>query len=73
MAAWHFAHSGGYGFSSLPIYHINGQVISTITPFVSGGSVVAPHGFSVSSWWKLAIQYQCTWINMAPYHHCLFD
>jgi len=33
---------------------------------VSGGSVVAPHAFSVSSWWNLAIQYQCTWINMVP-------
>jgi long-chain acyl-CoA synthetase len=66
MAAWHFLTQADTVLSSLPIYHINGQVISTITPFVSGGSVVAPHAFSVSSWWKLAIQYQCTWINMVP-------
>ena len=66
MAAWHSLTQADTVLSSLPIYHINGQVISTITPFVSGGSVVAPHGFSVSSWWKLAIQYQCTWINMVP-------
>jgi acyl-CoA synthetase (AMP-forming)/AMP-acid ligase II len=66
MAAWHSLTQADTVLSSLPIYHINGQVISTITPFVSGGSVVAPHAFSVSSWWKLAIQYQCTWINMVP-------
>ncbi len=66
MAAWHSLTQADTVLSSLPIYHINGQVISTITPFVSGGSVVAPHAFSVSSWWNLAIQYQCTWINMVP-------
>ena len=66
MASWHSLSEVDTVLSSLPIYHINGQVISTITPFVSGGSVVAPHAFSVSSWWKLAIQYQCTWINMVP-------
>lgn len=66
MAAWHSLTQADIVLSSLPIYHINGQVISTITPFVSGGSVVAPHAFSVSSWWKLAIQHQCTWINMVP-------
>ena len=66
MASWHSLTQVDTVLSSLPIYHINGQVISTITPFVSGGSVVAPHAFSVSSWWNLAIQYQCTWINMVP-------
>ena len=66
MAAWHSLTQLDIVLSSLPIYHINGQVISTITPFVSGGSVVAPHAFSVSSWWSLAIQYRCTWINMVP-------
>lgn len=66
MASWHSLTQADTVLSSLPIYHINGQVISTITPFVSGGSVVAPHAFSVSGWWKLAIQYQCTWINMVP-------
>lgn len=66
MAAWHSLTQNDVVLSSLPIYHINGQVISTITPFVSGGSVVAPHAFSVSNWWNLAIQYRCTWINMVP-------
>ncbi|CAM3706594.1 class I adenylate-forming enzyme family protein [Polynucleobacter antarcticus] len=66
MAAWHSLTQADTVLSSLPIYHINGQSISTITPFVSGGSVVAPHAFSVSAWWDLAIEYQCTWINMVP-------
>ncbi|CAM3615521.1 AMP-binding protein [Polynucleobacter brandtiae] len=66
MAAWHSLTQADTVLSSLPIYHINGQVISTITPFVSGGAVVAPHSFSASNWWNLAIEYRCTWINMVP-------
>ena len=33
--------------SSLPLYHINGQCVATVSPLVSGGSVVMPHRFSV--------------------------
>jgi long-chain acyl-CoA synthetase len=66
MIDWHSLTTADIVLSSLPIYHINGQVIFTITPFVSGGSIVAPHSFSASSWWNLAIRYQCTWINMVP-------
>src|SRR5207244_12902700 len=39
--------------SSLPLYHINGQCIATVSPVVSGGSIVMPHRFSVSQWWPL--------------------
>ncbi|MDP3620319.1 MAG: AMP-binding protein [Polynucleobacter sp.] len=66
ISEWHQLSPEDIVLSSLPIYHINGQVISTITPFFSGGSIVAPHHFSVSTWWKTAIQYKCTWINMVP-------
>jgi long-chain acyl-CoA synthetase len=52
--------------SSLPLYHINGQVIATIAPFVSGGSIVAPHAFSVSRWWDDVERHRCTWINLVP-------
>ena len=31
---------------SLPLYHINGEVVTAVTPLVSGGSVVMPHKFS---------------------------
>lgn len=66
ISEWHQLTPADIVLSSLPIYHINGQVISTITPFFSGGSIVAPHHFSVSTWWNTAIQYKCTWINMVP-------
>ena len=52
--------------SSLPLYHINGQVVATVGPLVHGGSVVAPHRFSVSRFWEQLASYQCTWFNVVP-------
>jgi acyl-CoA synthetase (AMP-forming)/AMP-acid ligase II len=52
--------------SSLPLYHINGQSIGTVSPLVSGGSIVAPHRFSASQWWTLVERYRPTWINVVP-------
>lgn len=66
VAAWHGLASADRCLSSLPLYHVNGQVIATVTPFVSGGSVIAPRRFSVSAWWELVERYAPTWINMVP-------
>jgi long-chain acyl-CoA synthetase len=52
--------------SSLPLYHINGQCIATVTPLVSGGSVVMPHRYSTSHWWDLVERYRPTWLNVVP-------
>jgi long-chain acyl-CoA synthetase len=52
--------------SSLPLYHVNGQCIGTISPLVSGGSIVMPHRFSVSQWWSLVGTYAPTWLNVVP-------
>jgi long-chain acyl-CoA synthetase len=52
--------------SSLPLYHVNGQCIGTISPLVSGGSIVMPHRFSVSQWWSLVERYRPTWLNIVP-------
>src|SRR5215468_1334972 len=52
--------------SSLPLYHVNGQCIGTISPLVSGGSIVMPHRFSVSQWWSLVDVYRPSWLNVVP-------
>jgi acyl-CoA synthetase (AMP-forming)/AMP-acid ligase II len=66
VAAWHSLTPKDRVQSALPIYHINGQVIATLTPFVSGGSIIAPRKFSTSSWWEIARRYQPTWLNLVP-------
>jgi len=52
--------------SSLPLYHINGQIVATLGTVVQGGSVVAPQRFSVSQFWDLLARYRCTWFNVVP-------
>ncbi|MBI3376415.1 MAG: AMP-binding protein [Betaproteobacteria bacterium] len=52
--------------SSLPLYHINGQIVATVGTLVQGGSVVCPHRLSVSQFWDLLAEYQCSWFNVVP-------
>jgi long-chain acyl-CoA synthetase len=52
--------------SSLPLYHVNGLVIATVSPLCAGGSIVMPHKFSVSQWWTLVERYRPTWLNVVP-------
>jgi len=52
--------------SSLPLYHVNGQCVATVSPIYAGGSIVLPHRFSVSQWWPLVERYRPTWLNMVP-------
>jgi long-chain acyl-CoA synthetase len=51
---------------SLPLYHINGQVVTAVAPLISGGSVVMPHRFSASNFWELISEYRCTWFSVVP-------
>jgi long-chain acyl-CoA synthetase len=51
---------------ALPLYHINGQIVTTVAPLIHGGSVVMPQRFSVSNYWELVARHHCTWINVVP-------
>ena len=66
LVQWHFLTEQDRVLSALPLYHINGQVVATVTPFLAGGCMVVPRKFSVSTWWQDVQRYQCTWINMVP-------
>jgi len=50
----------------LPLYHINGQIVTAVAPLVHGGSLVMPRRFSASEFWPLACKHACTWINVVP-------
>ncbi|HEV7394549.1 MAG TPA: AMP-binding protein, partial [Burkholderiales bacterium] len=51
---------------ALPLYHINGQIVTGVAPLVHGGSVAMPHRFSVSDYWRHVVEHRCTWINVVP-------
>ncbi|HEV3106301.1 MAG TPA: AMP-binding protein [Trinickia sp.] len=52
--------------ASLPLYHINGLVVTLLTPLYHGGSVVMAPRFSARTFWRDAARYGCTWINVVP-------
>jgi acyl-CoA synthetase (AMP-forming)/AMP-acid ligase II len=62
----HELHAADRVLAVLPLYHINGQIVTAIAPLVHGGSLVMPHRFSASSFWPLAVEHRCTWINVVP-------
>lgn len=50
----------------LPLYHINGQMVTVMGPLVSGGSVVMPNRFSATAFWPMIAQHRCTWFSVVP-------
>ena len=66
VCKWHGLSANDSVLSSLPLYHINGQCIATLAPFISGGGIIAPHKFSARAWWSWVQRYQPTWLNMVP-------
>lgn len=50
----------------LPVYHINGLCVTVMGPLVSGGSVVMPKKFSVTSFWNHLRDHRCTWFSVVP-------
>lgn len=52
--------------ASLPLYHINAQIVTATASLVHGGSLVLPHRFGVSNFWSVVAQYRCSWINLVP-------
>ncbi|SMG34633.1 AMP-binding protein [Paraburkholderia susongensis] len=52
--------------ASLPLYHINGLVVTLLAPLWHAGSVVLTPRFSARTFWRDAASYGCTWINVVP-------
>lgn len=50
----------------LPLYHINGQIVTMVAPLVSGGSAILPRKFSASNYWQTASRERATWLNFVP-------
>ncbi|MDE0310125.1 MAG: AMP-binding protein [Acidiferrobacterales bacterium] len=50
----------------LPLYHINGLVVTAISPIISGSRVVMPRKFSVSKFCTHIDEYKCTWVSLVP-------
>lgn len=52
--------------ATLPLYHINGLVVTLLAPLFHAGSVVMTSRFSARTFWRDVARYHCTWINVVP-------
>lgn len=50
----------------LQLYHINGEMVTVMGPLVSGSSVVMPNKFSITEFWPLIDDWQCSWFSVVP-------
>jgi acyl-CoA synthetase (AMP-forming)/AMP-acid ligase II len=50
----------------LPLFHINGFVVTLLTPLLSGGSVIMPQRFQAEHFWQWVHDFQVTWFSAVP-------
>ncbi len=66
VIAGHNLTSADRALCVLPIYHINGAMVTVSAPLVSAGSIVMPHRFKASQYWRWAADHECTWSSVVP-------
>lgn len=54
------------GYSPLPLFHVNAQVVGLLATLVSGGSLVLDGRFHRTGCWELARAWRVTWLNLVP-------
>lgn len=50
----------------LPLHHVNGLVVTLLTPLFVGHEVVMPPRFSAHSFWRWAASHRVTWFSAVP-------
>jgi acyl-CoA synthetase (AMP-forming)/AMP-acid ligase II len=50
----------------LPLNHVNGLVVTLLTPLYVGFEVVMPEKFSASNFWNWVINHQVSWFSAVP-------
>lgn len=66
IATWHRFGPDDRAMLVLPIHHVNGTVVTLVTPMYSGGSVVLNRRFRASTFWQIMADEGCTWTSVVP-------
>ncbi len=54
------------GYTPLPLFHVNAQVVGLLTTLVSGGSLVVDRRFVHDQYWRRVASWRPTWLNAVP-------
>lgn len=66
IAEWHQFGPEDRAMCVLPIHHVNGTVVTLMTPLLSGGSVVLHRRFRAQCFWQTLADERCTWVSVVP-------
>jgi acyl-CoA synthetase (AMP-forming)/AMP-acid ligase II len=66
IAGWHGLTESDRAMCILPLFHVNGEVVTTLTPLWTGGSVVMPERFTASRHWEWISTRGVTWFSAVP-------
>ncbi|HJP78465.1 MAG TPA: AMP-binding protein [Pseudonocardiaceae bacterium] len=54
------------GYTPLPLFHVNAQVMGLLATVVSGSSLVLDRRFEPNEYWARVAQWRPTWLNAVP-------
>jgi acyl-CoA synthetase (AMP-forming)/AMP-acid ligase II len=54
------------GFNSLPLFHVNAEVVGLLATMVAGATLVLDAGFHRTGFWELLEARRVTWLNAVP-------
>ncbi|WP_181431076.1 class I adenylate-forming enzyme family protein [Curtobacterium sp. MCBD17_021] len=54
------------GFNSLPLFHVNAEVVGLIATLVAGATLVLDRRFRRTGFWELLEERRITWLNAVP-------
>jgi oxalate---CoA ligase len=54
------------GFNSLPLWHVNAEVVGLLATLIAGASLVLDDTFHRTGFWKIVEDFDVTWINAVP-------
>ncbi len=66
IAEWHRLGPDDRAMCVLPIHHVNGTVVTLVTPMFTGGSVVLQRRFHAGDFWRTISSERCTWVSVVP-------
>lgn len=66
IARHHHLGPGDRGYTPLPLFHVNAQVVGLLSTLVSGSTLVVDDRFHASDYWARVAEWQPTWLNAVP-------
>ena len=63
IARWNRLGENDRAMCVMPLFHVNGQIVTVMTPLIHGGSIVLPQRFSVSKFFPLIERHKVNYVG----------